>query len=143
MVSVNVWAILLCGVAAMALGSLWYGPLFREKWLQSGGFTSEQLAASQKMSMPVSYALMFLGSLLMATVFAHMLVYANAYQTSGGIMAGMQGALWLWLGLVAPVTIGVVLWEQKPWTYWFITAGYYLALLIIMGTILGAWPAAV
>jgi hypothetical protein len=56
-----------------------------------------------------------------------------------GVAAGLQAAFWNWLGFVAPVTIGSVLWESRPWKFWFITAGYYLVVLLINGAILAAW----
>jgi len=31
---INGWAVLVCGVVAMALGFVWYGPLFGKKWLE-------------------------------------------------------------------------------------------------------------
>lgn len=56
-----------------------------------------------------------------------------------GIMGGLQAGWWNWLGFVAPTTVGMVLWEGKPWKLWIITAGFYLLSLLLMGVILGAW----
>jgi hypothetical protein len=56
-----------------------------------------------------------------------------------GVVAGLEAALWSWLGFVAPVSLGAVLWDGKPWKLWFINAGYFLATLLVMGLILGYW----
>jgi len=44
-----------------------------------------------------------------------------------------------WLGLVVPVSLGIVLWEGKSWKLWFINASSYLVTLLAMGIILGLW----
>ena len=51
MVDVNYLAVLACGVVAMILGFLWYGPLFGKKWSQLMGWgemTPELMAEKQK-----------------------------------------------------------------------------------------------
>ncbi len=137
---INYWAVLLCVVMSIVLGSLWYGPLFGKQWMRLAGIQKpESMTPAIKKSMIQSYVIMAVGSLFMAFVLAHFLFYASAFTRMVGIEAGLQGSLWVWLGFVAPVTIGSVLWESKPWKYWFITAGYYLVSLSIMGVILSLW----
>lgn len=46
---------------------------------------------------------------------------------------------WNWLGFVAPVTLGGVLWEGKPWKLWGLNNGYQLLSLLVMGVILALW----
>lgn len=41
---------------------------------------------------------------------------------------------------IAPVTLGVVLWEGKPWKLWVLNNGYQLLSLLVMGVILAIWP---
>ena len=86
-----------------------------------------------------SYAIMFIGSLLMAFVLAHSIVFASTYMQASGISAALQAALWNWIGFIAPVSIGSVLWEGKSWKYWGVTGGYYLVQLIIFSIILVLW----
>ena len=75
----------------------------------------------------------------MAFVLSHALVFASTYLNTSGISAGLQTGFWNWLGFVVPVTVGSVLWDGKPWKLWFINAGYYLVMLLIMGVILALW----
>ncbi len=143
-VAVNYLAILACGIAAMALGFLWYGPLFGKTWAHLMGWgemSPEQMKAKQKVAMP-GYIASFIGALVMAYVLAHGIAIGNAYLGTSGISGGMQGAFWYWLGFVVPITLGTVFWDGKPWKLWLINAGYWLVQLLIMGTILGAWPVA-
>ena len=140
-IPINYLAILASGIAAMAIGFLWYGPLFGKMWSDLMGWgvkTPEELAEMQRKARP-AYAITFVASLVMAYVLAHALVFASTYLNVSGIWAGLMGGFWNWLGFVAPVTIGTVLWDGKPWKLWFINAGYWLVQLLVMGVILAAW----
>lgn len=141
MVDVNYLAIFVCGIAAMTLGTLWYGPLFGKTWMALAGFKPEDRERMKqdpkaKRKMYQSYSIMFVASLVMAYVLTHIMVFATSYFGESGIMAGISSGIWTWLGFVATTTIGSVLWEQRPWKYWYIVAGYYLVQLVMMGVIL-------
>lgn len=141
-VVVNYGAVLVAAIANMVLGFLWYGPLFGKKWVALMGWTQEQMEAGKaKMQKEgwKTYGLAFIGSLLMSYVLAHFLVFASAYFGSSGISSGMMAGFWSWLGFVAPVTLGSVLWEGQSWKLWLLLNGYYLAALLIMGSILSLW----
>jgi len=43
------------------------------------------------------------------------------------------------LGFIVPVTVGVVLWENKSWKLWCINSSNYLVTLLIMSVILALW----
>jgi len=144
MVPVNYWAILVCGVASMILGFLWYGPLFGKMWMGYMGIDPSEMEKMRndpaaKRAMYRSYLLAFIGALLMAFVLAHALIFAASYMNVSGVSAGLQAAFWNWLGFIAPVTLGGVLWERKPWGWWILMNAYYLVQLIIMGLILALW----
>jgi hypothetical protein len=140
-VPINYLAVLACGVVAIIIGFVWYGPLFGKAWIRLAGMdkmTPEQMAAGKK-KMPMMAAIQFVGALIIAGVLAHALVFASTYMHVSGISAGLQVGFWNWLGFVAPVTVGMVLWEGKPWKYWMITAGNWLVTLLVMGIILALW----
>ena len=92
-----------------------------------------------KGGMAKSYILTIIGSLIMATVLAHALIFASEYLKMYGIAAGLMSGFFNWLGFIAPVTLGVVLWEGKSWKLWFIENGYWLINLLVMGVILAMW----
>jgi hypothetical protein len=141
MIPVNYLAIGACGVLAMIIGFLWYGPLFGKKWatlMGWGDMTPEQLAEKQKQARS-SYAITFVASLVSAYVLAHALIFASAYLNASGVTAGLAAGFWNWLGFVMPVTLGSVLWDSKPWSLWFINAGYWLVQLLAMGVLLALW----
>ena len=139
MVPINYLAVLASTVIMMALGFLWYGPIFGKQWMVLMGFTTESIEAAKAKGMTKSFALMALGALFMSFVLAHSLIFASAYLNISGIGAGLQAGFWSWLGFIVPVSLGSVLWDGKPWKLWFINAGYYLVGLLLIGTLLALW----
>ena len=139
---VNYLAILLSAVANMVLGFVWYGPLFGKQWIALMGWSKEEMEKGKiKMQKEgwKTYLLAFIGSLIMGYVLAQSLVFASAYLDVSGIGAGLMVGFWSWLGFIAPITLGSVLWEGKSWKLWFLLNSYYLISLLIMGSILALW----
>ena len=135
-VPVNYFALLAAIVANMVLGFLWYGPLFGKTWMRLSGMNPE---SAKPAGMGKTYALMTLGTIIMTFVLLHSLVFASTYTHTTGISAGLMVGFWSWLGFIAPVTLGSVLWEQKSWKLWVLNNAYYLVVLMIMGIILAVW----
>jgi hypothetical protein len=138
-VPINYLAVVVAALASMVIGSVWYGPLFGKTWMILSGITPERMDSAKASGMGKTYLLAFVGSLVMSYVLAHALVFAAAYFKMSGIPAGLMCGFWNWLGFIAPVTLGAVLWEGKSWTLWLLMNGYYLLTLLIMGMILSAW----
>jgi len=137
-VVINWWAMLGCVVAAMAIGSLWFGPLFGKMWMGLIGLTPEGM---KSMKMTVAGA-MFGGavtSFLMAYVLAHVYTFASAYTGMVGVTGGLTAAFWCWLGFAVPLTAGGFLWEGKSWKLWVLTAAYWLVTMLAMGAIIGGF----
>ncbi|HYE22261.1 MAG TPA: DUF1761 domain-containing protein [Verrucomicrobiae bacterium] len=135
--SPNIWAVVAAAVSNMILGFLWYGTLFRKPWSQEMGMDklTPQQQEQMKKGMGLSYLLAFIGALLTAYVFAHVL---NAFE-SNSINMAVQGAFWTWLGFIVPVKYGDKLWGGKSHKLFVIEAGYFLVSLILMGIILQQW----
>lgn len=139
MVPLNYTAVLGAAVLSMVLGFLWYGPLFGKTWMTLMGWSKEKMPKPNQNEMMKMYGLQALGSLAMAFVLAHALTFAKAYLGSEGVSAGVQTGFWNWLGFVAPVTLGSVLWAGKPWKLWLLNNSYNLTTLILMGVTLSLW----
>src|SRR5437899_2301190 len=136
-VPINYISVLIAAVVSMPLGFLWYGPLFGKQWMKLSGMSKEKINAAKKSGKAnMGYGLMFVGSLVMAYVLAHSLVFASSYLKVTGVPAGVMAGFWSWLGFIGPVTMGSVLWDGKPWKLWLINNGYYIILLPLMGVIL-------
>ena len=64
---VNLLAVLVCGVAAMAVGFLWYSPLlFAKPWVKEMGYDMNDKAKTDEMRKTAgpAYSASFVGSLL-------------------------------------------------------------------------------
>ena len=133
-VIINWGAVILCGVAAMVLGSIWYSPAtpIGRAWMKESGHNKETMAKAQKEGMAWRYVLALVGSLLTAFVLSHFADYLLVNMIGEGLSMGF----WIWLGIVTPIVLGSVLWDGKSWKLFFINSGYQLALLLIMGAII-------
>ncbi len=136
MVPVNYLAVFAAAVSSMIIGSLWYGPIFGKKWMALSGIS---MGSGKPSGMGKSYALMFVGSLVTAYALSHFLVFASAYMNASGASAGIMAGFWAWLGFIAPVTLGSVLWERKPWSLWVLNNAYRRLSLLVAGVILALW----
>ena len=137
---INYWAVLVCAVLAMALGFLWYGPLFGKKWMSIVGVGPADLAARQKMQQNVwkLYVAQFVLVLFQVWVLAY---YIVGWQEASGLV----NALWIWAAFIMPTVAGAAMWNNDSakisWARFMIQAGYQLVLFVMFGLILGAWPA--
>ena len=137
LIAVNYWAIIVCGIINMALGYVWYGPLFGKQWAKMMGFDlndKHKAKEMQKKAVP-AYAVMFVCSLVMAYILLRFAGYATAKTATEGAATGF----WLWLGFVVPPTLSTSMFGGKNLKLWFIEVGYYLVSMLIFGAILTAW----
>jgi hypothetical protein len=134
---INYLAVLVAVVINVVLGFIWYGPLFGKAWSKMLGIDMSHKPGSGAMGKSMFF--MLVGSFLMAWTLDHSLIFGNAYLGMSGVFSGIMGAFYIWLGFVAPVTLGPVLWENKPWKLWFINAGYYLVAMCLMAIVLTSW----
>ena len=129
LIQVNYVAVVLSAVAAMIVGSIWYGPLFGKAWMKLVGISKDDVKKSE---MPKLYGIMFVGALVEAYVLSHFIHYAGAYT----LVLGAKTGLWAWLGFVATVMIGNYMFSKKPIKLFYIDAGYALVNLMVMGAII-------
>jgi len=137
-VTINYWAVLLAGVLSMALGALWYSPyLFGMTWVKLSKFSTKDLARLKKSgSVKRSYTIMFLTTLVTGYVLSHFVDYIGAASLLGGVQLGF----WIWLGIAAPLQLGMVLWEGRPVKLYFLITGHTLANLVLVSAVLAVWP---
>ena len=136
-VDINLAAVFGAAIASMVLGFLWYGPLFGKQWMSLMGWKKLSKAQMDKMKEAgkKSYALAFIGALVMSYVLAHFVDYTGAVTA----VEGAQTGFWVWFGFVATVMLGMVLWEGKPWKLYYLNAAYQLVSLLVMGVLLAIW----
>lgn len=135
---INYWAVLLCAVLAMVIGSIWYGPMFGRKWMEIVGANPddvERRKEMQKAAMPL-YVVQFLLTLFQVWVLSY---YIQIGQAGSGVI----NALWIWAAFVMPIVAGNAMWNNDSskvsWARFLIQAGYQLVLFIVFGLVLSVW----
>lgn len=134
-VIVNLVAVLVAAIASMILGFIWYGPLFGKTWMNLMGYDPKNMD-SMKKGMLKMYALALISAFVMAYVLFHSYVFANAFFGIDKFTAGLMTGFWSWLGFVAPVQYGEVLFGGKTHKLFLINTGYQLVSLLVMGAII-------
>ena len=130
--TVNLIAVLGAAVAAMVIGSLWYGPLFGRHWMRLMGFSKKDMQNAKQKGIGKLYLINFLAGIVTAYVLA---VLVEGATISAALMTGF----WIWLGFFAAVMVGTILWEGKPLSLYFLNVFYWLVNVEAMAVILSIW----
>ena len=128
----NYPAVIVAAVVYWILGALWFGLLFAKPWMALEHVTDEQ---ARNINPVLPYVISFLLNLLIAFVLAQLCLWRNATTAARGAALG----IFLWIGLVGPITYTTYMYEMRPWQLFAINQFYPLLGLCIMGAILGAW----
>ncbi len=135
---VNLYAVLVCAVAAMVVGFVWYSPmLFARPWMRAMGMDPDdkaKVAEMQKGAGP-SYGVSFVSALITALVLGKIIWIANVSSP----LYGMKVAAAVWLGFVTTVQLTGVLFAKQRWALYLINTGYQLVCYLVMGAILAVW----
>ena len=134
---VNYLAVFVASLIPMVVGSLWYGPLFGQKWMGMIGKTEEELRAD--FNPAKTYGITWVFAFIMAYVMAHVLGTWNDAYGSEGWMAGVQAGFWLWLGFVLTIGYQRVVFENVSTGLWGLNTLYNLVTLMAMGILLSVW----
>ena len=134
---VNVLSVVGLGVAAMAIGAIWYGPLFGGLWMRVVDMTDLDLEAREKMQKAAGplYLVQFALVVLQLVILSWFIGQREA--------SGIGTAMLLWLGFVMPTIAGSAMWNAKPGkirlTMFLLQSGYQLVCFLLFGFALGQW----
>jgi hypothetical protein len=131
-VPINYLAVLVAALVNYFIGAIWYGALFSGSWKKLSGIPDMKPT-------PSSMIFGIIGALVMSYVLAHAIFFANAFMKTGALAGGLMCGFFNWIGFIAPVTLGVVIYEKKSWKLWVLNNGYWLISLLVMGGILSVW----
>lgn len=158
----NFLSVLVAALATLVIGFIWYHPkVFGTIWMQETGVTEEKAKQGNMLKI---FGLTFLYSIMLAFVMqpltihqfgalgmiggpdkvatalpsyaAFMNDYGMVFRTFGhgalhGFLAGVFSAL--------PIVAINGLFEQKSWKYIAVNAGYWIAVMTVMGGIVCGW----
>lgn len=126
---VNYLAVLVAALAGFGLGGLWY-KFFATQWMAAAG---RKDADSRSTAIPFVIALLanFLIAFMLAGVIGHM--------GGGGVRAGIVSGAAVWLGFVITTMAVNHAFQDAPRALTVIDGGHWLAVLLVMGAIIGAF----
>jgi hypothetical protein len=139
----NIVAILVAAIAGWLLGAAWYG-LLSGPWMRAQGKTAEAFKQEQaprrgKPAYWMPFVLVFLADLVMAWVLAGVLGHLGPGQVT--LRNGVISAAFLWFGFVVTTMAVNNAFAMRKIMLTVIDGGHWLAVLILMGAIIGAWGA--
>jgi Protein of unknown function (DUF1761) len=134
---INIWAVPVAAIAAWLLGGAYYMALAKP-WMAAQGWKTEadMLGPSGKAS-PVPFITSFVAEIVMAAMLAGVLFHTGGFTIKGGVIT----AVLIWLGFVVTTISTNYGFSKRPVMLTVIDAGHWLAVLLLMGIILGAWGA--
>ncbi len=114
MLAYHIFTLIIATVVTILIGSLWYSPLmFGKQWMHMMGFTAEHMEKAKQKRMAPTYAWAFVFSLV--HVFLVYILFLSGFE--------LVGVFAIWVGFSLPIFSNAVLWEGKPWKFFFIQAG--------------------
>lgn len=138
--NLNYWPILIAAIAGFAFGALWYGALGKQ-WMAARGISAADMekAKAAMGTIPVPYIIAFVALLVMAWMFAGVLLHLARGGMPMSIRAGMISGLFLWLGFVVTTMAVNHAFQGAKRSLTLIDGGHWLGVLLIQGAILGWW----
>lgn len=129
---INHWAVLVCALANLALGALWYSPLlFYKAWMTENRFTEADM---KNVNPAKTYGLTLVFSWIISYNLAFFLG-DDKTDASWGATAGFLAGF----GFSALIFSIIGLFEQRSWKYMLINGGFMTVYFTLIGFILGAW----
>ena len=132
-VRLNFLAIIFAAVLCFLLHVGWYGYFVKSQFAGIGR-TREWL-----MNTGVNPAIQDATALISMAVMATVLSYFIQRTGRQTVFRGIWIAFWMWLGIVATILATDYVFEVRTYALYAINAGFWLADMIVMGIILGAW----
>ena len=128
----HLWPFIVAVLIKFFVGWIWYSPmLFLKNWQLLSGVTNEQMSGG----MGKSITIWIVGSVLMAFILLHAVVYAGATTFVHGAEVGFAN----WVGFILVVGLDSYAAEKKPFQLTIINTGSNLVALILMGGVLAGW----
>ena len=133
--NINWLAVIVAGAAGWLVGAVWYSVLSKQ-WLAAQGKTMEtakQEAAGQ--SLPVLLVIVFVANLIMAAMLYGIMTHVGPFTIRSGMISGAL----IWFGFVITAIATNYAFQGRKPMLTVIDGGYWLAVLLVIGAILGAF----
>jgi dipeptide/tripeptide permease len=135
--SINYWAIFAAAVAGWLLGAVWYTVLSKP-WQAAAGVSANKIKQAQKSpSFYVPFVVALLALIVMAWILSGMIAHLGPGQFT--LRNGVISAAFAWVGFVITTMAVNNGFAGRNWRLLLIDGGHWLAVLLVMGAILGAF----
>jgi hypothetical protein len=121
-------AVLIATVIQWLLGALWYGYVFKTRWMALVGIPEGEKPKNAWFGMVTS----FIANLILSFVLAHIVSWASAKSFPTGVWLGAL----CWLGFMAPPLFTQDIFEKRPAKLFAINAAYWLLAMMVSGGVL-------
>jgi RsiW-degrading membrane proteinase PrsW (M82 family) len=132
---INLWAILVSGLASLVIGFIWYGPLFGKAWSGYTGWTEEKVKTLPSSRLASTYVLTFAAALVTAYALAFLVRALGISRVTDGLFLGLLTGV----GFAAMAFATTHLFEHKPVGLWLIVSGYQLVYQVAAAVIVTLW----
>lgn len=129
---INLLAVLGAAVAAMVVGWLWFGLIFRKPWTRLA-----QLDDRPKAKDAVQYPVAFVVNLVGAFVLAYVSTAAQLANQNSLLEAAITSAIFVWLAFSAGRALITTTFESRSVRLYLINTGHDLAVILAMALVIG------
>jgi hypothetical protein len=137
----NYFAILIAAVAGWLVGAVWYTLLARY-WIAAlgetmAGFKQKQAARNNRVLAILPFVLAFVADLIIAWMLAGVLGHLGPGQVT--LRNGIISGAFLWFGFVLTTMAVNNAFVGRKYALTAIDAGHWLAVIVVMGAIVGGF----
>lgn len=130
--------ILVCAVAAMIIGSIWYGPIFGKMWMRIMCPEAATMTEEQKKEMSKGMWAMYLVQFILSLITAWMLdLHISNWS---GDESSVAIAVCAWFGFILTTIAGQILWsgrsKKDAWQMFLVSAGAQLVTFVVFGLLI-------
>jgi len=132
---IDYWAIVIAAIAGYVVGAVWYWALAKP-WMTALGLSEDLIKGKDKKRSPFPYILAFVADVAMAWVLAGLIGHLGIGQVT--IRNGVISGAFVWVGFVfTTLAVNNSFAMRKPILI-AIDGGHWLAVLLVMGAVIGA-----
>jgi hypothetical protein len=131
-IDINVVAIISAAVAAMVVGWLWFGLLFRKPWTRLAAL-DERPAPKSAVIYPIALVVNLVGAFVLNYV-------ASASQIANQnslLEAALYSAVFLWVAFAAGRALITTVFEARSVKLFLINTGHDLVVMLVMAVVIG------
>jgi hypothetical protein len=130
---INIWAVVVAWLINIIVGAFWYSPKgFSKLWTKYSGIDIMKIPQKEATR---AIGFVAVSGLVQAFALALILNSLGASTVGEGLIAGLV----IWFGLTAATTVGVTLYSQRSWKFWWLNASYFLVVMVVNSIILAIW----